>query len=109
MTKTTWPPWHGRIRLPAGLAPQLAGLSAEHLVEHPLVVAALSRKLRSGSQTGASLQVRRLLLMAEPPLSDAHEIADKGYINQAATRQRRAHLVDRLYAGLPDAGIATGS
>ncbi len=90
------------------LAPELAGLPAQQLVEHPRVVAALAQKLRPGDGTGASLQVRRLLLMAEPPQSDAHEIADKGYINQAATRQRRANLVERLYAGVPDAGIATG-
>ena len=90
------------------LAPELAGLPAQRLVEHPRVVAALAQRLRPGDGTGASLQVRRLLLMAEPPQSDAHEIADKGYINQAATRQRRANLVERLYAGVPDAGIATG-
>ena len=89
------------------LALELGALSIEHLVEHPLVVAAVAQKLRSGHSTGASLQVRRVLLMAEPPQSDAHEIADKGYINQSATRQRRAHLVDRLYAAGPDAGIAT--
>ena len=88
------------------LAPELSALRAQHLVEHPLVVAALAQRLRTADRTGASLQVRRLLLMAEPPQSDAHEIADKGYINQAATRQRRAHLIERLYAGLPDSGIA---
>lgn len=88
------------------LFPQLAGLLAQDLVEHPLVVAALAQKLHSHNEGGASLRVRRLLLMAEPPQSDAHEIADKGYINQAATRQRRAHFVERLYAAAPDAGIA---
>ena len=37
------------------------------------------------------------MLMAEPPSMDANEIADKGYVNQAATRSRRAHLVDELF------------
>jgi feruloyl-CoA synthase len=37
------------------------------------------------------------MLMAEPPSMDANEIADKGYVNQAATRARRAHLIEELY------------
>ena len=45
------------------------------------------------------MQVRRALLMTEPPSVDGHEITDKGYINQRATLERRKALVDRLYAG----------
>lgn len=37
------------------------------------------------------------MLMAEPPSIDANEIAEKGYVNQAVTRARRAHLIDQLY------------
>jgi feruloyl-CoA synthase len=37
--------------------------------------------------------------MTEPPSVDGHEITDKGYINQRATLERRAHLVNRLYEG----------
>ncbi len=48
---------------------------------------------------GSSMQVRRVLLMTEPASVDGHEITDKGYINQRATRERRKALVDRLYAG----------
>jgi feruloyl-CoA synthase len=36
--------------------------------------------------------------MLEPPSIDAHEITDKGYINQRATLERRKDLVERLYA-----------
>ncbi|HMO45655.1 MAG TPA: AMP-binding protein [Rubrivivax sp.] len=78
------------------LAPELAQLDAEALVRHPRLIEALNERLRA--QTGSvSLSVARLLLMAEPPSMDANEIADKGYINQAATRARRAHLVDELF------------
>jgi feruloyl-CoA synthase len=44
--------------------------------------------------------------MAEPPSIDANEIADKGYVNQAVTRARRAHLIDELYQPEPAAHIA---
>ena len=48
---------------------------------------------------GSSMRVERVLLMAEPPSIDGHEITDKGYINQRATLERRKALVDKLYAG----------
>jgi feruloyl-CoA synthase len=54
------------------------------------------------AQTGSSSRVRRVLLMAEPPSIDGHEITDKGYVNQRATLERRKALVDRLYAGGPE-------
>ena len=40
--------------------------------------------------------------MAEPPQIDGNEITDKGYINQRAVLERRAALVDQLYADSPD-------
>ncbi|MDE2463464.1 MAG: AMP-binding protein [Alphaproteobacteria bacterium] len=46
---------------------------------------------------GSSLRIKRVLLMSEPPSIDGHEITDKGYINQRATLERRARLVDLLY------------
>lgn len=80
------------------LAPALAELPLDQLVTHPIVVAALQQRLQRSAGGSASQQVQRLLLMAEPPQPDAHEIADKGYINQAATRERRKPLIDALYA-----------
>jgi feruloyl-CoA synthase len=50
---------------------------------------------------GASQCIERLLVLTEPPQLDAGEITDKGYINQAAVRDRRAHLVARLIADPP--------
>jgi feruloyl-CoA synthase len=88
------------------LAPELADLTVAELVRHPLLIAALRERLR-GDQGSASLSVQRLMLMAEPPSLDANEIADKGYVNQAATRARRAHLVLELYGAEPGTHIAS--
>jgi feruloyl-CoA synthase len=40
--------------------------------------------------------------MTEPPSIDANEITDKGYMNQRAVLERRAALVETLYAGGPE-------
>ncbi|RZL89443.1 MAG: feruloyl-CoA synthase [Variovorax sp.] len=87
------------------LAPELAGLDAAALATHPLLIAALGERLRKDAGS-ASLRVERLLLMAEPPSMDANEIADKGYVNQGATRSRRAHLVDELFQPQPATYVA---
>jgi feruloyl-CoA synthase len=42
----------------------------------------------------SSRRIGRFLVMTEPPSIDAGEIADKGYVNQRATLERRAALVD---------------
>ncbi|WP_349604819.1 AMP-binding protein [Cupriavidus sp. DF5525] len=89
------------------LAPELAGLSADALVSHPLVVQAVQQKLRSGAGSSVSQQVRRVLLMAEPPSIDANEVADKGYVNQATTRERRKALIETLYHEPVPAAVAT--
>ncbi|WP_177218931.1 hypothetical protein [Polaromonas sp. OV174] len=38
--------------------------------------------------------------MSEPASVEAGEIADKGYINQALARERRAPLIEQLYSSL---------
>src|SRR5438067_5475447 len=55
-----------------------------------------------GKEGGSSTHPRRLLVMSEPPSIDANEITDKGYMNQRAVLERRAALVDELYAGGAD-------
>jgi len=47
---------------------------------------------------GGSTYATRALFMTEPPSVDAGEITDKGYINQRAVLERRAELVEQLYA-----------
>jgi len=54
------------------------------------------------SEGGSSTQPKRLLVMSEPPSIDANEITDKGYLNQRAVLERRAALVEKLYAGDED-------
>jgi feruloyl-CoA synthase len=53
------------------------------------------------AQNGSSTRVKRVLLMAEPPSVDGHEITDKGYVNQRATMDRRRALVDKLFSSTP--------
>jgi feruloyl-CoA synthase len=48
--------------------------------------------------TGSSNRVVRVLILDDPPSLDAHEVTDKGSINQRAVLQQRAHLVETLYA-----------
>ena len=43
--------------------------------------------------------------MSEPPVIDAGEITDKGYINQRAMLGRRADQVERLQADPPDEDV----
>ena len=51
----------------------------------------------ANESTGISTCVERLVLLDTPPSIDAHEITDKGTINQKAVLQFRAALVQELY------------
>jgi feruloyl-CoA synthase len=63
----------------------------------------LSQVVRNLSkEAGSSMHPKRLLVMTEPPSIDANEITDKGYMNQRAVLERRAALVEELYAGGPE-------
>lgn len=86
----------------AKLAPELKA-DPEQLIRHPAVIQRISDSLAemNRSQTGSSMRVGRVMLMADPPRIDADEITDKGYINQRATLARRADLVEQLYAEIP--------
>ncbi|SOZ17125.1 AMP-binding protein [Cupriavidus taiwanensis] len=68
------------------LHPELARLDAEALVRHPVVVRSVAERLQGQRNSGASVRIHRVLLMAEPPSQDANEIADKAI----STRPRRA-------------------
>jgi feruloyl-CoA synthase len=61
-------------------------------------LSAALRKLKE--EGGSSTHPVRLLVMSEPPSIDANEITDKGYVNQRAVLERRAALVEQLYAGV---------
>jgi feruloyl-CoA synthase len=82
------------------LAPDLAkDASAATVLEHPDVRMAFQSRLACLSEkaTGSSNRVARLILVAEPPSIDAHEITDKGTLNQRAVLENRAALVAELY------------
>ncbi|EHR06065.1 AMP-binding protein [Bradyrhizobium sp. WSM471] len=90
---------------------QLVGrpdLSFEDAVKHPEVIACFRRGLEAHNKEceGASSRIiARAMLMAEPPSIDGNELTDKGYINQRAGLERRAALVERLYADKPDQDV----
>jgi feruloyl-CoA synthase len=58
-------------------------------------------KAHNSANPGSSTQIRRALLLAEPPSLDAGEITDKGYVNQATALGRRKGDVEKLYAEPP--------
>ncbi|MFQ3789547.1 feruloyl-CoA synthase [Halomonas sp. A29] len=55
--------------------------------------------------TGSSTRVRRVVLLDEPPRLDAHEITDKGSINQRAVLENRADIVEALYREPPPPSV----
>jgi len=96
--------------------PSLSGLKSvapdaadDALLNDPRVRAAAAEKIAAYNAlaTGSSARIGRIMFMAEPPSIDAGEITDKRYINQSAALERRADLVERLYAETPDAEIIT--
>ncbi|MCF8184724.1 MAG: feruloyl-CoA synthase [Polynucleobacter sp.] len=84
-------------------------VTADRVLAHPAVKErvreGMLRLKREGG--GSSTYPSRLLLMAEPPSTEAGEITDKGYINQRAVLTRRADLVLDLYSDLADGGVIT--
>ena len=55
--------------------------------------------------TGSSQRIARAILMPEPPSIDAHEVTDKGSLNQGAVLKNRAALVVDLYSPRPSARV----
>jgi feruloyl-CoA synthase len=55
--------------------------------------------------TGSSNRIARAILLDTPPSIDAHEVTDKGSINQAAVIKHRAALVADLYSTRPSARV----
>jgi feruloyl-CoA synthase len=81
-----------------------AEASYEDVVRHPQVLACLKQGLQAhnaSSEGASSLRIARAMLMTEPASIDGNELTDKGYINQRAGLDRRAALVEQLYADHP--------
>jgi len=82
--------------------------SYEDVVRHPDVLACLKRGLQAHNKStegASSMRIARAMLMTEPASIDGNELTDKGYINQRAGLERRAALVERLYADPPGADV----
>jgi feruloyl-CoA synthase len=78
--------------------------SYEDVVKHPDVLACFKSGLQAHNKStegASSMRIARAMLMIEPPSIDGNELTDKGYINQRAGLERRAALVERLYADQP--------
>lgn len=84
-----------------------AELSDADVIAQPQVAAAIEQALAAynAAHPASSTRVERALLMAEPPVPEANEITEKGYVNQRMSLDRRADLVARLYAEPPGADI----
>ncbi|HEX6866947.1 MAG TPA: AMP-binding protein [Caulobacteraceae bacterium] len=94
--------------------PSMAGMQALAADEGPgtpldKLTAIIRERLAAfnASAGGSSRRVARFIVMTEPPSIDAGEITDKGYVNQRATLERRAGLVDGLYSNPPAEGVVT--
>jgi feruloyl-CoA synthase len=77
--------------------------SPDEILRSPALADFVRERLRAHNKSagGTSNKVQRLMLMTEPPSIDGHEITDKGYVNQRATLERRAKLVEALFAKVP--------
>ena len=92
-------------RLSANLPPDAP---VDALLRQPSVRAMVARglaRLQKEAGGGSSTFAARAMLLVEPPSIDAGEITDKAYINQRMVLARRADLVVRLHADLPDEDV----
>ena len=69
------------------------------------VLAGLERL--NASAKGVGGKVIRAMILPDGPDAASGEITDKGYLNQALARNRRAADMERLFAETPDADIVT--
>ena len=97
-------PEREQCRLLAGLGPEA---EIDEVVNHPAVIERFKQLLRDlkASSTGSSNRVERLVLLTELPRLDAHEITDKGSINQRAVLENRAAVVDDIYQSTPSDAV----
>jgi feruloyl-CoA synthase len=70
------------------------------VLAHPTLRDGLRQRLATlaAEAPGSSTHVARAILLEDPPSIDAHEMTDKGSINQRAVLANRAALVEKLYA-----------
>lgn len=83
----------------------VAGAPAAEMLASAAVRSVFETLLKEFAKTatGSSNKVAAAILLDEPPSIDAHEVTDKGSLNQRAVLQRRAALVEELYEPSPRA------
>ncbi len=87
------------------------GIGDDEPLEDVIARPEIRERLRAGlaahnaENRGSSTRIARAVLSPEPPVIDAGEITDKGYINQRAVLARRAAEVERLHAAVPDPDV----
>lgn len=82
------------------IAPELADADDAAIAAHPKVRSIFQERLNqlAAQSTGSSNHVARAIILDTPPSLDAHEVTDKGSINQRAVMAERANLVEDIYA-----------
>lgn len=85
------------------IAPELAVADEEHFAVHPAVRLIFQERLDelAKKSTGSSNLVARAIICDRPPAIDAHEVTDKGSINQRAVLAHRTDLVASLWSDDP--------
>ena len=99
--RTCWP---GPICTPAGRSSAIPTRATRMSSGIPRCWRACKRGLQAHNKStegASSMRIARAMLMTEPASIDGNELTDKGYINQRAGLERRAALVERLYADHP--------
>ncbi len=89
------------------VSPDLETASAAEIAAHPKVRAFFQERLDglASLSTGSSNLVARAIILDSPPSVDAHEVTDKGSINQRAVMRARASLVDDIYRDPPPSHV----
>jgi feruloyl-CoA synthase len=88
----------------------VAGALAAELIGSTAVRRVFEELLKgfARASTGSSNRIACAILLDPPPSIDAHEITDKGSINQSAVLRHRAALVEELYTRSPRVIAAGG-
>lgn len=89
----------------------LSGADEKTIAHHPKLREILQERLDAlaAEATGSSNLVARAIVLDTPPSIDAHEVTDKGSINQRAVMSVRANLVEDLYADTPPDHVIVAS
>ena len=83
------------------------GVERQQTLGREAWAAQLGERLQAfaGRFPGSSTMVRRWIPLDEPPSIDAHEVTEKGSVNQKAVLANRAALVELLYAAGPPESV----